>query len=88
MRELTIGLAVLAMVACTGTATAACAPACDLNGDGLRGSLLDYHTFLGAFGTKKGEPKFVATADLDGNGSVGGSDFGLLSKFCPLEDVR
>lgn len=81
-------LIVMLAIGFADAARAACAPACDLNGDGLRGSLLDYHTFLGAFGTKKGEPKFVAAADLDGNGSVGGSDFGLLSKFCPLEDLR
>ncbi len=79
-----IGLVILGMAACADVATAACSPACDLNGDGTRASVQDYSVFLSAFGSKKGEPKFVASADLDGNGAVTAVDFGLLSKFCPL----
>jgi hypothetical protein len=84
MRATLIGLSVLWAAACADVAAAACSPACDLNGDGLRATVQDYAVFLGAFGTKQGDAKFVAAADLDGNRSVTVADFGLLNKFCPL----
>ncbi len=77
-------LAMVALIGSCSTADASCSPACDLNGDGLRATVQDYAVFLAAFGARKGEPKYSAIADLDGNGAVTAVDFGTLSKWCPL----
>lgn len=77
-------LAMVALIGSCSTAEAACSPACDLNGDGLRATTQDYAVMLGAFGTKQGDPKYAAAADLDGNRAVTVADWGLLNKFCPL----
>jgi len=58
--------------------------ACDLDRDG-HGSLLgDYAVMFASFGKTRGEPGFDPRADLDGDGAVTSTDFGLLQKFCPL----
>lgn len=64
--------------------SAACAPACDLDKDGATGTASDYGVFFGAFGKSKGESGFKDVADLDGDGAVTPTDWGLLQKFCPL----
>ncbi len=82
MSKILISVFVIAMSA--SVAKANCSPACDLNGDGARGTVLDYSAFLTSFGSKKGDAKFLPAADLDGNGSITAADWGTLNKFCPL----
>ena len=58
--------------------------ACDLDGDGDGGTEADYKAFQNALGSSRGDSRYVAAADMDGNGTITVADFGAYSERCPL----
>ncbi|MFK7896844.1 MAG: dockerin type I repeat-containing protein [Myxococcota bacterium] len=60
-----------------GSAVAQSCPVTDLNGDGTT-DVADVEVFQAAMGSEEGDENFLAAADLDGNGTVTASDFGIL----------
>lgn len=61
-----------------------CAPVCDINQDGTAGNHTDYIALLNSFGKTKGQAGFNPRADLDEDGGVTSTDWGLMARFCPM----
>jgi len=58
---------------------------CDLNGDGVASSIIDYQQFFAAFTKTPDTPeRSVRAADINHDGVVTTQDFQILMRECPL----
>lgn len=93
MRNLTIVLAIAMAATAVHAGPDTMAKPCDLNADGKIGSMgadggiagpmmEDVSVMVGSYGKKRGEPGFAEAADLDENGTVTASDWGIYTRWC------
>ena len=84
MKTITTALALLLLLAAPALAmeTRRC---CDMDDDGYEVTAKDWGAFVTAFGKRRGQAGYLARADFDQDGVVGGADFRIFATSCPLD---